>query len=81
MFLDSSSSPRMVVAVFRSKQATALGTTYMVEFSTSLGQWDRAVSYNVVDSGIAGDIIHVADPNPGPFVGDPRFYRVGVVSP
>ena len=81
MFLDSSSSPRMVVAVFRSKQAMALGTTYMVEFSTSLGQWDRAVSYNVVDSGIAGDIIHVADPNPGPFVGDPRFYRVGVVSP
>lgn len=80
-FFDSSTSPRLVVAVYRSKEAMTLGATYFVEFSSTLGQWDRAVSYTIADSGTNGDIIHVADPNPGPIVGDGRFYRVGVFVP
>ncbi|WAC18236.1 putative Ig domain-containing protein [Luteolibacter sp. SL250] len=80
-FFDSSTSPRIEVAVYRSKEAVARGISYVVEFSSNLSQWDAGLDYTVANTGPAGDIITVSDPNPGPLVGDKRFYRVKVIQP
>lgn len=80
-YFDSTTSPRTVVSLYRSKEAMARGVKYVVEFTSNLSQWDAALDHTVVNSGPAGDIITVPDPNPGPLVGDKRFYRVKVVQP
>ncbi len=80
-YFDSTTSPRTVVSLYRSKEAKARGVRYVVEFTSNLSQWDAAVDYTVANSGPTGDIITVPDPNPGPLVGDKRFYRVKVTQP
>ncbi len=80
-FQDTSTSPRQTAVVFRSKAARDRGVAYTVEFSSDLAKWDRAVTYQIKDQGPAGDIIHVPDPNPGPVVGDPRYWRLDVSAP
>ena len=80
-FLDTTTSPRQTVVVFRSKTAVDMGVVYSVEFSSDLTRWDRAVTYQIRDSGPNGDIIHVQDPNPGPLVGQPRYWHLHVSGP
>ena len=80
-FMDFSTSPRQTVVAFRSKNALERGVAFRVEFSSDLATWQRAVTYKITDVGPAGDIIHVPDPNPGPFVGNPRYWRLHVSGP